>query len=60
MDNLGRNWYKFSRNSMSIIGLCTVLLVVFLAVFAPWVAPYPEHAGKFVDFANASTSPCRR
>lgn len=60
MENLGRNWYKFSRNSMSIIGLCTVLLVVFLAVFAPWVAPYPEHAGKFVDFANASTSPCRR
>jgi peptide/nickel transport system permease protein len=60
MENLGRNWYKFSRNAMSIIGLCTVLLVVFLAVFAPWVAPYPEHAGKFVDFANASTSPCRR
>jgi peptide/nickel transport system permease protein len=60
MENLGRNWYKFSRNSMSVIGLCTVLLVVFLAVFAPWVAPYPEHAGKFVDFANASTSPCRR
>jgi peptide/nickel transport system permease protein len=60
VENLGRNWYKFSRNAMSIIGLCTVLLVVFLAVFAPWVAPYPEHAGKFVDFANASTSPCRR
>jgi peptide/nickel transport system permease protein len=60
VENLGRNWYKFSRNSMSVIGLCTVLLVVFLAVFAPWVAPYPEHAGKFVDFANASTSPCRR
>jgi len=60
MENLGRNWYKFSRNPMSLIGLCTVLLVVFLAVFAPWVAPYPEHAGKFVDFANASTPPCRR
>jgi peptide/nickel transport system permease protein len=60
MENLGRNWYKFSRNPMSIVGLCTVLLVVFLAVFAPWVAPYPEHAGKFVDFANASTPPCRR
>ena len=45
---------------MSIIGLGTVLLVVLLAVFAPWVAPYPEHAGKFVDFANASLPPCRR
>ena len=59
LENLGRNWYKFSRNPMSIVGLCTVLLVVFLAVFAPWVAPYPEHAGKFVDFANASLPPCR-
>jgi peptide/nickel transport system permease protein len=42
---------------MSIIGLCIVLLVVFLAVFAPLVAPYPEHAGTFVDFENASTPP---
>ena len=57
---LGRNWYKFSRNPMSLVGLSIVLLIVFLAVFAPWVAPYPKHAGKFVDFANASLPPCRR
>jgi peptide/nickel transport system permease protein len=60
LENLGRNWYKFSRNPLSVIGLSTVLLVVFLAVFAPWVAPYPEHAGKFVDFANASLPPSQR
>jgi peptide/nickel transport system permease protein len=60
MENLGRNWYKFSRNPMSIVGLCTVSLVVFLAVFAPLVAPYPEHASAFVDFANASLPPCSR
>jgi peptide/nickel transport system permease protein len=59
MENLGRNWYKFSRNPMSIVGLFTVSLVVFLAVFAPLVAPYPEHASAFVDFANASVPPCR-
>jgi peptide/nickel transport system permease protein len=59
-DRLGRSWYKFSRNTMSIVGLCCVLLVTFLAVFAPLVAPYPKHAGKFVDFANASTPPCRQ
>jgi peptide/nickel transport system permease protein len=58
-DRLGRNWYKFSRNPLSVVGLSTVLLIVFLAVFAPLVAPYPEHAGKFVDFANASTPPGR-
>jgi peptide/nickel transport system permease protein len=59
MENLGRNWYKFSRNPMSIVGLFTVSLVVFLAVFAPLVAPYPKHASAFVDFANASRPPCR-
>ena len=58
-ENLGRNWYKFSRNPMSIVGLLTVSLVVILAVFAPLVAPYPQHASAFVDFANASRSPCR-
>ncbi len=45
---------------MSIVGLGFVVLVMFLAIFAPLVAPYPKHAGKFVDFANASTPPCRR
>lgn len=56
-ESLGRNWYKFSRNPVSIVGLATVLLVTFLAVFAPVVAPYPEHAGAFVDFENASQPP---
>ncbi len=59
MESLGRNWYKFSRNPMSIVGLITVSLVVCLAVFAPLVAPYPKHASKFVDFANASRPPGR-
>jgi peptide/nickel transport system permease protein len=59
MEAFRRNWYKFSRNKMSIVGLCTVLLVAFLAIFAPLVAPHPEHAGAFVDFANASRPPSR-
>jgi len=59
-ESLGRNWYKFSRNPLSIVGLGAVSLVVFLAVFAPLVAPHPEAAGKFVDFENASLAPCVR
>jgi peptide/nickel transport system permease protein len=58
-ENLRRSWYKFSRNRLSLIGLATVSLVVFLAVFAPLVAPYPEHASAFVDFENASLPPCK-
>jgi peptide/nickel transport system permease protein len=55
--NLQRSWYKFSGNRLSILGLATVLLVTLLAIFAPVVAPYPQHAGAFVDFANASRPP---
>lgn len=53
----GRAWYKFSRNPLSLVGAATILLVVLLAVFAPYVAPYPEHAKPFVDFRNASQPP---
>jgi peptide/nickel transport system permease protein len=56
-DNLGRAWYKFSRNWLSIIGGVTVLLVLLMAIFAPFVAPYPQHAKPFTDFANASRPP---
>ncbi len=52
-----KGWYKFSRNSFSVIGLATVLSVLFLAIFAPYVAPYPQHAGRFVNFAEAGLPP---
>jgi peptide/nickel transport system permease protein len=56
-DNIGRAWYKFSRNPLSVAGLVIVLAVVFLAIFAPYVTPYPQHAGPFTDFANAKLPP---
>lgn len=56
-ENLRRYWYNFTRNRLSILGLCIVLLSIFLAIFAPVVAPYPEHAGAFVDYNNASMPP---
>lgn len=55
--NLGRNWYKFSRNPLSTIGLVIVLVIIISAIFAPWIAPSPEHAGPFVDFENAGQPP---
>jgi len=56
-ENLGRAWYKFSRNPLSIIGAATVSIVTLLAIFAPLVAPFPEHVKPFTDFANASRPP---
>jgi peptide/nickel transport system permease protein len=56
-DNLGRSWYMFSRNPMSVLGLVIVVGLILAAIFAPYVAPYPKHAGPFVDFANAKLPP---
>lgn len=54
---LGKWWYKFSRNPLSVVGLVIVTFIVFCAVFAPWVAPYPEHAGPYVNYGEANTPP---
>jgi peptide/nickel transport system permease protein len=56
-ENLGRSWYKFSRNALSVVGAVTVVLLVLLAIFAPYVTPYPKHAGAFTDFAHAKQPP---
>jgi peptide/nickel transport system permease protein len=56
-ENLGRAWYKFSRNPMSVAGLVMVVLLILTAIFAPVVAPFPKHAGPFTDFAHAKTPP---
>lgn len=52
-----RNWYKFSRNPLSIVGLVVVVSVILIAIFADFVAPYPQHAFVFVDFKNAKSPP---
>lgn len=57
LDSLNKAWYKYSRNWLSILGLVMVLTIVFLAIFAPYVTPYPQHAGKFVDFKSAAQPP---
>lgn len=56
-ENIGRGWYKFTRNPLSLTGGGIVLLVILIAVFAPFVAPYPEHVRPFTDFANAGLPP---
>lgn len=53
----GRLWYKFSRNPLSVVGLVAVIMLILLAVFAPFVTPYPRHAGPFTDFAHAKKPP---
>ncbi len=55
--NLGKLWYKFSRNKLSVLGLSVVIAIVVLAISAPLVTPYPDHVRPFVDFDDAAKPP---
>lgn len=59
-EGLARFWHRFSRNPLSLIGLALVLIVALGAILAPWVTPYPEHAGRYVNFAEAGQPPSFR
>lgn len=56
-DRVGRSWYRFRRNPISLAGASMVLLVIILALLAPYITPYPLHAGAFTDFTNAFQPP---
>ncbi len=57
IEQFKRNWYKFSRNPMNIIGLIIVAVVIFVTIFAKTLAPHPEDAGLHVDIMNAFSKP---
>jgi len=52
-----RAWKRFVSRPMSVVGLGIIIVVVVSAILAPYLAPYPQHAGKFTDFANALQGP---
>ena len=56
-DSLKKIWYDFSRKKLSVMGLVLVVIVVFLALLGPYIAPHSRHAGAFVDFPNANQAP---
>lgn len=56
-ENLKIYWYNFSRNKLSIVGLIVVIATIVLAIFAPYITPYPNHVEEFVDYENASLPP---
>ena len=52
-----RAWKRFRSRPMSVIGLIIIVLVTLSALFAPVIAPYPGHAGKYTDFGSTLESP---
>ncbi|TWG98082.1 peptide/nickel transport system permease protein [Mesorhizobium sp. J18] len=46
-----------ASNPLSAVGVLLIALVVLLAVFADFIAPFPEHRGAVVDFVNFNKPP---
>lgn len=44
-ERLDRVVYRFRQNPTSVLGLAIIFLLVLVAVFAPYIAPYPQDAG---------------
>ncbi len=50
-------WHRFSRNPSAVIGAVIVISIILAAIFAPLLAPYPDHVGAVVDFKNKHGAP---
>jgi len=50
-------WRAFRRRPMAMVGLFMLLAVVFVAVFAPWLAPYDPHESIDVTAADILAPP---
>jgi len=48
---------RLFKNKMTILGLIIVLFIIFCAVFASVLAPYPEAATGSIDFAKMNLKP---
>ncbi|SDF02416.1 ABC transporter permease [Limimaricola pyoseonensis] len=50
-------WLRFRANPVAVIGALMVATVVLAAIFAPLIAPFPDHAGAVIDFRNKHAAP---
>jgi peptide/nickel transport system permease protein len=47
----------FFHNSMAIVGLAMLLVIIFVAVLAPWIAPYDPNAQQNIGTENIYEKP---
>jgi peptide/nickel transport system permease protein len=52
-----RGVLKLSRNRLSVMGAIYLFVIISLAIFAPWVSPYPEDALDAVHFEKMLSPP---
>jgi peptide/nickel transport system permease protein len=49
--------WAFSRNASAVLGLVLVALVLLIALFAPWIAPFPADATGAMNLSNKFRPP---
>ena len=49
--------YRFKKNKLTLIGSLIILSIVFIAVFADYIAPYPEDAKRATHFGEQFQPP---
>lgn len=54
MDNNTNKWKLFFSNKLGLIGTCLIVFFVFVAIFAPWIAPYDPFARVDAPFLSPS------
>lgn len=59
MTPLQEFWHYFKRNKGAVVGLVYVVIVLFIAIFANWIAPY-NPAEQFRDAARPASLAGRR
>ena len=59
-ESIKRAWYRFSRSKLSMTGLLILLAIMISALFAEYIAPYPSHAGLYINFRDAYQPPSLR
>lgn len=55
--NTRRGLRRFRRNRLGMAGLAIIVFLIVVAIFAPWIAPYPEDARGAVHVTDALQSP---
>lgn len=56
-ESFRRAWFNFTRSKLSLVGLAISLSTIFIAILAPYIAPYPSHAGFYMNFTDALQPP---
>ena len=55
--NSRRGLRRFRRNRLGMAGLIIIQFLVAVAIFAPWIAPYPDDASGAVHVTDALQAP---